>query len=40
MMPTTEPAAIPPVVPTDNNFSPTTKSVADYTYGSDVARGY
>jgi hypothetical protein len=40
MMPTTEPAAIPPVVPTDNNFSPTTKSVADYTYGSDVARGF
>ena len=40
MMPTTEPAAIPPVVPTDNNFSPKTKSVADYTYGSDVARGY
>jgi hypothetical protein len=24
----------------NNNFSPTTKSVADYTYGSDVARGY
>jgi hypothetical protein len=40
MMPTTEPAAIPPVVPTDNNFSPKTKSVADYTYGSDVSRGY
>lgn len=40
MMPTTEPAAIPPVVPTDNNFSPTTKSVANYTYGSDVARGF
>jgi len=32
--------AIPPVVPTANNFSPTTKSAADYIYGSDVARGY
>tara|TARA_R110000803_G_scaffold203208_1_gene268662 strand:- start:56 stop:307 length:252 start_codon:yes stop_codon:yes gene_type:complete len=35
-----DPFAIPPVNPTANNFSPTTKSVADYTYGSDVARGY
>jgi hypothetical protein len=35
-----DPSAIPPVNPTANNFSPTTKSVADYTYGSDVARGY
>jgi len=40
MTPTTDPTAIPPVVPTDNNFSPKTKSVADYTYGSDVSRGY
>lgn len=46
MTPTTDPAVISPVVPTaivvptDNNFSPTTKSVADYTFGSDVARGY
>jgi hypothetical protein len=39
-MPTVDPAEIPPVNPTANNFSPTTKSVADYTYGSDVARGY
>jgi hypothetical protein len=40
MMPTVDPAVIPPVNPIANNFSPTTKSVADYTYGSDVARGY
>lgn len=40
MTPTTDPAVIPPVVPTANNFSPTTKSVADYTFGSEVARGY
>lgn len=40
MTPTTATAVIPPVVPTANNFSPTTKSAADYIYGSDVARGY
>ena len=40
MMPATDSAVIPPVLPTANNFSPTTKSVADYTYGSDTARGY
>ena len=40
MTPTTSPAVVPPVVPTEKNFSPSAKSAADYIYGSDVARGY
>jgi len=40
MTPTTNPAVLPPVVPTEKNFSPSAKSAADYIYGSDVARGY
>ena len=40
MTPTTDPAVIPPVAPTANNFSQSARSAADYIYGSDVARGY
>lgn len=39
-MPVANQEVVPPIVPTANNFSPTTKSAADYIYGSDVARGY